>query len=285
MLLEFDLSGAEWVVVAYLSGDPNMLRVVEGGLQPHVETGKLISRAPEELILQEHSLLGSTTDPDEILQVRRTNIPDLLDGDYFLPRTMTIRQAGKKGNHSLNYDSRYRGFALTNEMPEPDAKVIVNAYRNDAYPGLVTWHESIRQELRDNNRTLTNLLGNKVRLLDQSGPDLWKAAYSYKPQSTVGDIVRRAMVLMYEDNDSVGRLAKPKANVHDSILVNYPVDPLDRLLEFVNRTVGYMSPELHCNGRTFKLGVDVKMGHNWGTMEKFDAHRHVRVGVPQTSPS
>ena len=31
MLLEFDLAGAEWVVVAYLSGDERMIDVVESG--------------------------------------------------------------------------------------------------------------------------------------------------------------------------------------------------------------------------------------------------------------
>lgn len=270
MLLEFDLAGAEWVVVAYLSGDANMLRIVEQGLSPHVETGKLISKAPEELILKEHDLLGATTDPDILLTVRKEHLSELFSNSIFLPRTMTIRQAGKKGNHGLNYDMRYRRFALENEMPEPDSKVIVHAYRNDAYPGLVAWHDSIKRELRDNDRTLVNLLGRRVRLLDQPGPDLWDRAYSFKPQSTVGDIVRKAMLSVYLDDDHVGMWAKLKANVHDSLMIQYPDNPRDRLLEFVVRVIRYMSPELECNGRTFTLGVDVKCGHNWGNMEKFD---------------
>jgi hypothetical protein len=268
--IEFDLAGAEWVIVAYLSEDPNMLRIVEGGLSPHVETGKLISRAPEELVLREHELLGDTTDPDTLLTVRSEQIPELLKGDFFIPRCMTIRKAGKKSNHGLNYDMRYRRFALENEMPETDAKPIVELYRTKAYPCLVRWHESIRKELKDNNRVLTNLLGMKVRLLDQPGSDLWDKAYSYKPQSTVSGIILQAMKLIYDDETPLFEPMRMKANVHDSLLLQYPVDPWERFIEFACKVRKYMSPVLHCNGRDFSLGVDAKYGFNWGDMNKLE---------------
>jgi DNA polymerase family A len=268
MFIEFDLAGAEWVVVAYISGDPRMIEVVESGESPHVATGMLISRAPRELIIKEHELLGSTTDADELLEVRRRDIPELLDGDYFIPRTMTIRQASKRGNHGLNYDMRYRRFALENEMPENDAKPIVDFYRNRAYPGLVEWHTEIRDQIRK-TRTLVNLMGRKVILQDQFGPDLWNMAYSFIPQSTVADIILTSMVSAYFDERPLFKPMRLCANVHDSILLQYPPEPVDRLAEFIEATKEKMRPELFARGRTFRIGVDVKLGHNWGTMEKF----------------
>ena len=46
ILLELDLAGADWVIVAYESQDENMLTIVEEGLDPHASTGSLISGAP-----------------------------------------------------------------------------------------------------------------------------------------------------------------------------------------------------------------------------------------------
>jgi hypothetical protein len=269
MFVEFDLAGAEWVIVAYLAGDQNMIDVVESGRSPHVATGSLISGAPEELVIREHELLGSATDPDTLLMVRSAELPELVKGGFFIPRSMTIRQAGKKSNHGLNYDMRYKRFALENEMPETDAKPIVEKYHDDAYPGIRdVFHAEVKKELRENDRTLVNLFGDKVRLMDQSGPDLWDKAYSYKPQSTVAKIVTRAMVAVYRDTGELLRPAGLRANVHDSLLINWPDDREAELEPFALKVREYMSHEFEVKGRRFTLDVDVKVGPNWGAMEK-----------------
>ena len=269
MFVEFDLAGAEWVVVAYLAGDQNMIDIVESGRSPHVATGSLLTGVPEDLVIREHELLGSATDPDGLLMVRNAELPELMNGGYFIPRSMTIRQAGKKSNHGLNYDMRYKRFALENEMTETDAKPIVDKYHNDAYPGIRNvFHEEVRQELKKNDRTLVNLLGRRVRLMDQAGPDLWDKAYSYKPQSTVADIILRGVVSAYNDDSPLMAYMGLRANVHDSVLVNWPDAMQEELPAFVAKMIGYLSPELECKGRRFTLSVDVKVGPNWGAMEK-----------------
>jgi hypothetical protein len=269
VFVEFDLAGAEWVVVAYLAGDQNMIDVVESGRSPHVATGSLLTGVPEDLVIREHELLGSATDPDGLLMVRNAELPELMNGGYFIPRSMTIRQAGKKSNYGLNYDMRYKRFALENEMTETDAKPIVDKYHNDAYPGIRNvFHEEVRQELKKNDRTLVNLLGRRVRLMDQAGPDLWDKAYSYKPQSTVADILLRGVVSAYNDDSPLMAHMGLRANVHDSVLVNWPDAMQEELPAFVAKMTEYLSPELECKGRRFTLSVDVKVGPNWGAMEK-----------------
>jgi hypothetical protein len=268
MLVEFDLAGAEWVIVAYVSGDKNMIDVVESGKSPHVATGHLISRVPEELILKEHELLGAATDPDRLLQVRQEHMPEMFDGDFFIPRTMTIRQAGKKSNHGLNYDMRYRRFALENEMPETDAKPIVELYREVAYPGLLDYHDEVREQIKK-DRTLTNLLGRKVRLMEQYGPELWDKAYSFIPQSTVFDLCRHAFNEWFRLDAHYMNLARFKGNVHDSILFSYPNQARAwDFVQFVAKIREWLSLEMEAKGRSFRLGTDVKGGPNWGSMGK-----------------
>ena len=211
-LVETDLSGAEWIVTAYCSGDPNMIRVAKSGKSPHPQTGELISGAPESFILFEEGYVGHLTDAVTIAEVRRRHLPDTWDGipvdDFFLPRTMSIRQCGKKANHGLNYREEYKTFALVNGLDEADAKDIISAYRGEhgnsdeedqtvAYPGLRTWYHEIEETLRSNDRTLTNCFGQTCQFLDKWGQRLFNQATAFIPQSTVGNLTNRAMRGVY----------------------------------------------------------------------------------------
>ena len=274
MFLELDLAGAEWVIVAYIADDPAMISVVESGESPHVATGYFMTDVPKELIVKEHKLLGAATDPELIADVRKRELEEMMDVAQFLPRSMTVRQAGKKSNHGLNYDMRYKRFALTNEIPENEAAVLVDTY-HDVYPNVrKRFHKDVQDDLRK-TRTIVDLFGNKVRLLDQPGPDLYDKAYSYKPQSTVANIVKRAMRLCYEDRSALFEPMEMCANVHDSLLFDYPSQPWDRFVEFAHAVRDYMSPELSVNGHSFVLNVDAKYGKNWGDMQPLELEKRL----------
>ena len=269
IILEFDLAGAEWVVVAYLAQDQNMLNVVRSGKSPHVVTGSLISGATEEFVLEENKVIGSNTDANTIATLRsRMTIPP----GIFLPRVMSIRQAGKKSNHGLNYNMKYRRFALENEMPEDDAKPMVEAYLDKAYPGIKrTYWAAVQHEMRKNNRTLVNCFGRKVRLLSEWGEELFNQAYSFKPQSTVVDICNKAMILCYEDQSPYFEHMFLGAQVHDSLHIQTYVP--QHKLEWYNLakmcwkiSQEYMRPEIEYGGTKFRLGCDMKLGLNWGDM-------------------
>ena len=269
VMLEFDLAGAEWVVVAYLSQDPNMLEVVRSGKSPHIVTGALIAGCSEELVTADHKIVGSNTDPTTIQRLRNEiTFPE----NIFLPRSMSIRQAGKKSNHGLNYDMRYRRFALENEMMEKDAEPIVNLYRTKAYPKVFdSYHVEVRRQLKDNDRSLKNCFGRKVKLLREWGQELFMAAYSFQPQSTVFDVVRHGMREAFNDESRPFSYMRLGAQVHDSLMVNYPVpntrDEWHDLATFIWRiSQEHMRPELRYHDVSFRLGCDAKIGISWGRM-------------------
>lgn len=279
LLLEFDKAGAEWVVVAYLSGDARMLSIIREGKSPHVVTGSLISGVDEELVSLENDIVGQNSDPHTVAELRNDPrlSPLFVPGNsFFLPRTMSIRQAGKKSNHGLNYGMKFRRFALENEMDEKDSKIIVDNYAHKAYTGLPLWWESIRDELK-RDRTLTNCFGRKVRLLDEWGDDLFNAAYSFKPQSTIGDMVNRAIVAAYEDYSPAFYPMDLLTQTHDSATVQYPTDDWTLMAEFcIKFGLHYMSPEIEYNSRKFTVGTDLKVGVNWGDMHKVKLTENIK---------
>lgn len=284
-LVEVDKRQAEWVVVAYASGDPSMIRILEEGGDVHAHTIYLMlkeqmlsHRMPvweeprlKALIKRDHKLVSTLTDPERIraLRLEDDEIKMLL---ALLPRAMSGRQLGKKSNHALNYGEGYKMFAFIAEIEEREGK-LYHALYHGVYPGVRHWWDAIQNQLRK-DRTLTNCFGRKIRFYDAWGEDLFKAAYSSIPQSTVVDGLNEGMCLTYEDADICsprGTNVDLLAQVHDSVLFQFPLSILDRPGEFarvMHRIYSNMEPEMEYGGRRFKIWTDMKVGWNWGAMHK-----------------
>jgi len=264
--IEVDKRQAEWVVVAYVAGDANMIAAVEGGIDVHTYTACQMFDVPPEVVKVDHKLCGNLTDADTIKELRMSD--PLLRQHYksTWPRSMSLRQCGKKSNHGLNYDEGYRGFALINEMDEGEAKRVYTFYHN-IYPGIKRWYEATKYALTK-NRTLVNCFGRAVRFLGAWNDKLWKAAYSMIPQSTVVDSLNEGMVRIYEDEWLTrGLNGDILAQVHDSILMQFPIKWLEDKHHFdmlMAKVTHYTSPEMEYNGKRFKIASDYKVGLNWG---------------------
>ncbi len=266
VFLEVDKRQAEWVVVAYATGDANMISAVERGIDVHTHTASLMFHADPDLIKRESKIVGHNTDADYIRDLRQEQLSEFYDARW--PRTMSLRQCGKKSNHGLNYDEGPNGFALINEIEIPEAKRIVALY-HQIYPGIRIWYESIKRDLQ-RDRTLTNCFGRTVRFMGQWGDELWKSAYSMIPQSTVVDSLNGGMVGIHADEELCGIRGfnmDVLAQVHDSVLMQVPLKFIEKEENF-NRICGKItdltSPDITYNARTFKIASDYKFGLNWG---------------------
>lgn len=275
VFVDCDKRQAEWIVVAYLTGDANMISAIEQGIDVHTHTAHLMYNVSYEIIKKEHKLCGSTSDSDYIAELRNGDldiVKAMRDSGKVWPRTMSLRQNGKKSNHGLNYGETWFQFSQLNELPADEAKRTVAAYHK-IYAGIGIWYESIKRLLQK-DRTLTNCFGRAVRFLGAWGDDLFKSAYSMLPQSSVVDSLNMGMERIYEDSDICGidRLnADVLAQVHDSILMQVPIAALkdrEKFEWFIDKIKDYTSPEMRYSGRAFKIPTDFKFGMNWGGYNK-----------------
>ncbi len=276
VFMEFDKRQAEWIVVAYCAGDANMMEAIEKGLDVHTHTACKMFNVTPEIVKKEAKLVGHTSDVEYISEMRFSDadvIEAIKASGKQWPRSMSLRQAGKKSNHGLNYDEGFNGFAMINEISPTDAKVIVNGY-HAIYPGIRLWYEHIKRELMK-DRCLTNCFGRTVRFLDAWGDSLWKSAYSMIPQSTVVDSLNQGLSELYDDPRVCGTSGANMdilAQVHDSGLTQVPIawlrvrENYDWLIERIRDAT---SPMLHYSGRDFKIATDFKFGFgNWGEYNK-----------------
>jgi hypothetical protein len=263
LLIELDKAGAEWVVVAYLTGDENMLAVVESGKSPHVVTGALISKAPEEFVIREEGLVKHNTDPTTIEGLREPLLGEI-DPAWFLPRIMSIRQMGKKSNHGLNYNLTYKGFALHNEIEEKTSKMIVDLYHKQAYPGIRLWYKEIQEELQV-GRSLVNCFDRKCRFMDAWGDTIFNQGYAFKPQSTIFDLNRQGLVKGYADQSPAFQRMEILQQVHDSITIQVDHRDAEETAEIVVKMgLDYMNDTCSYRGRDFKVGTTMEIGFNLG---------------------
>lgn len=270
VLVEIDKRQAEWVVVAYASGDVNMIRAVEEGVDVHVHTASLMFGLPPEIIEYEAKVVGHETNPERIKALRLGDkiLAEVYNENW--PRNMSLRQCGKKSNHGLNYDEGYVNFSLLNEMEQREGKRIWTFY-HEIYPGIRQYYATT-QRLLQKDRTLTNCFGRKVYFMGEWGHDLWKSAYSMIPQSTVVDSLNQGMVKIYHDKQITKEYnVDILAQVHDSILMQVPLKlayDLTLFSSFLDTVYHYVSPVCEYNGRMFKIATDAKIGLNWGAHHK-----------------
>lgn len=268
-LFEADKRQAEWVVVAYLANDYNMIKAVEEGLDVHVHTASLMYDVTPDIVDADHELIGSTTQPDLIEDLRAKEFGGLLHHTEIesWPRTMSLRQAGKKANHGLNYDEGPDTFSLMNEIERQEGIRIISMYHN-IYPGIrQTFHSQVREQLRK-DRTLVNCFGRKRVFLNSWGDKLFKEAYAQIPQSTVVDGLNIGLVKAYEDNSEEFYPLEQLAQVHDSCLCQLPIRNIQTFPILLSQLYDYVSPTMRYSGREFTIKTDVKVGYNWGKYHK-----------------
>ena len=237
VIYNVDLSQAENRIVAYLGPDDTMITAFEDGRDIHSQTAGLIFNKPIEEVSRE---AGSCA---------------IGSGEY------SERFWGKKANHGLNYGLSYKSFALIYEIPEKDAKFIVERYHT-AYPGVRKFQAMIRSSL-EKNRTVTNYYGRKRVFMDRWADPMFKEAYSFIPQSTVADKINRDGMLYLYNNQEYFSKVQLLNQVHDSIVFQIPVSAgWDYHFDVLMRLRSALESPIAYNGIEFSIPIDCEMGLN-----------------------
>jgi len=237
LMISLDLSQAENRVVAYASNEQRMIRAFEKGIDIHSQTAGLIFSKSIEEVSDEP---GSSK----------------LGGGKFSERFW-----GKKANHGLNYDLGYKSFALLYQLPEREAKIIVERYHS-VYPGVRMWHSSIREQL-SRSKTLINCYGRHRRFMGRWGDDLFKEAYSFNPQSTVADKLNGDGICFVYYNQDLFREVELLNAVHDSILFQVPLEVgSKRIFDVIQTAMTRLESPIAWKDREFSIPTDCKIGFN-----------------------
>lgn len=226
VLLSADYSQIELRILAHLSHDRNLTSAFENNLDIHTETAK--------------EVLG-------------------LSDDHVV--STEERRIGKTMNFGIIYGMS--GFRLANtlEIPVGVATEYISDYFN-YYSGVKKYFEDLEREVVESSCVKT-LLGRKryISGIDTSGRDkgfLLRAALNAPVQGSAADIIKLAMIQLYEVLKRQKLPAKMLLQVHDEILLEVEKSALEQISKVVKETME----------SAYKLSVplviNIETGSNWG---------------------
>jgi len=236
VFVQADYKQAEAVAVSYIINDNNLKRMfqqsygqsaeycAENGLDVHKLTASLLFNVPVQEVTKEQ------------------------------------RKVGKLVRHANSYSAGPKVIADQLGITLREAKKFQENYHN-RIPQLKLWYKEVQRELGE-SRTLVNLLGRKHKFLKRWGDELFRSAYSFVPQSTVGDMLNKALVKYYKEFNDVAPIA---LQLHDAQYV-IAQGTGKAVLETMYNLYSCMAIPITYKGETFCIDVDFKVGYNWGEM-------------------
>lgn len=241
IFVQADMKQAEAVIVAHLIGDTKLQQLFKNAFE---------SSAEEQGKYDVHKMTASLM----------FNVP-------YEEVTKEIRRIGKTLRHACSYSAGPQVIADQLGIELKEAKMLLDLYHK-ANPLLKVWYNSIQGELKT-TRTLITPMGRKHRFLDRWGDQLFRSAYSFKPQSTVGDFLNQSMRILY---DKYGDQIDIMLQLHDALYIQ-----CDDNKEAVDRTMAMMKEcmirPIKIGFEEFIIGLDFKLGYYWGDLddsEEFD---------------
>lgn len=270
---QIDQAGAEALIVAYLCRAGRYRQLFLFGIKPHTYVAMRI--------FKEHwaKLLG-LRDIEEYLNAP---IPKLSSLPYWKDLAKLIKNdddkyyVGKKTAHSSSYGVKGPTFQLSVLLdtegkliiPIQDCKIFLNIFLHELFPEISEWQFDIQQEL-NNGRVLKNLFGDSRRFTGPWGEDLFRKAYAFKPQSTVGVLDSRAILAVQDELDE-GMHREYGLDIlnnnHDSMLVQFYDNGCD--VEVGKLLQSKMNMELTSpRGEKFFMRSEFQTGYNWRPYDK-----------------
>lgn len=253
-LLQLDLSQAEAWVVAYKCNDRNMKEALTRG--------------------DIHSLTACTV--NEII------IPPQVDPiDYSLSLykdeklTKDQRYVGKKCNHAFNYRMKAERAA---QVINKEGQVVVTVRqtkkfyeRYHAFYNLNRWWKEIEDKLNI-DRTLETVYGFRRTFYDQWGPELFRKATAFEPQSTIADYMFGAVQKGVNEPGGIRKIFSEVINKsngsiraintsHDSIILEVPKACVN---EVGLECLSYIKRPMMISGEVFTIPADCEYSERWG---------------------
>lgn len=243
--LEFgyaDLKGAEFLIVAWLTQDPLMLRYAEMSISGlgnvHKETASFLFSKPVSEIDKESMY-------------------------YFL---------GKKMRHSGNYMvgwkelmGRINAEALDTGVwvDAAQTKKLISGYTS-LHPMLPSWWDEVRREAKETGR-LRNLFG-FIRVINDRVDNCLPELVAYIPQSTVGDCLNYGLLACWRDPILREYGFRILLQVHDAIGFQYNPSHREAVLTRVRElmTVRLYIPK---TDEYKTIPIEIQIGKAWHPLE------------------
>lgn len=237
-----DLKSAESLVVAHLSGDPEMLRLhspefMSGGRDGHKFVAAFLFNKSIDSITPEERYIGKRT----------------RHACNYMLGWMKLMQY-------INADADTTGVSINAAA----AKEIVRKYRQ-FHPLLVQWWGEVERELGENNGRLYDCFGNPHQFYGRKD-EILPNAVAFKPQGTVGTGLNQGLLRVDASEKLASLDFQILLQVHDAVGFQVPTkNARESIPELIScLTIDTPIKRRGVEDYVIQIPVDVKLGGNWG---------------------
>jgi len=229
VLVSADYSQVELRIVASMAQDENMIRAFEQQQDIHAVTASHVFRIPLKEVSKEQ------------------------------------RRYAKTVNFGILYGMSAFGLADRLHIPQSEARQLISDY-NHSFPKIEQFMNEIVEFARKTGYVET-LLGRRryIRDIHSSNSILRKAAernaINAPIQGTAADVIKIAMIRIFNELKNRNLKTKMVLQVHDELLFDVPMEELDLIAEIVPKLMG------SAWNMTVPLIAELSFGKNW-----YEAH-------------
>ena len=179
--------------------------------------------------------------------------------------TADMRRIAKTVNFGVIYGMSDYGLEQATELSREEAAQFIASYF-EKYPGIRSYLELTKQQARDNGYVQT-LLGRRRNIAEinssnrQVRQGAERMAINMPVQGTSADIIKVAMINLYQEMQKRQLKSKMLLQVHDELLFEVPEEEMEEMRQLVP---GMMSTALELS---VPLKVDINSGQNWGELK------------------
>ena len=271
VLVQADLAGAEALVVSYLCREGNFRSLFANGVKSHVYVAlRLFEDVWAAELGQSIKDYCEAPAADLVKLPRWEELKKLISSSDNWSADKRYYFMAKMVCHASNYGMKAPTFRVNVLQKSGGAVNLTNKRAvffletyHTLFPAIRLWHRETIAELK-RTRILRNLFGYPRMFTQTIDPSMFKEAYAFVPQSTVGCITNMAFTDLY-NNARIRELgADVIQNNHDSVLLQCSPDAADEVAKLacvaLNREM--TSPF----GETVKMKSEAMIGENWGDM-------------------
>ncbi len=277
ILVQVDQAGAEALIVAYLCKAGKFRDLFLYGIKPHVFVALHVfseqwkEKAPHltetiELALRSEiknlPLLPKWKELDKL--IKSSDDWAAHERYYYIAKMIC---------HASNYGMKGQTFAL-NVLQKSEGAIRLSVAESTKYleayhklfPEIRQWHSEIQNMLNENKRVLRNLFGEPREFGGFWGDTLFREAYAFIPQSTVGEITNKAKLAMYEHIEEDDIIDTDQLqNGHDSALAQTLIGQERFIIETYQN---YFNLQMtNFRGEKFNMKSEAQIGLNWAPMK------------------
>lgn len=273
--IQVDQSGAEALIVAYISPKGPYRELFEVGVKPHTFVALHVfadvwrKKFPRKDVV-EKALAAKVCELKAIDGWKE--LDDMIKSSDNWPSDQRYYYLGKKIVHASSYGMRANTFVLS-ILKDSGGTVVLTSKEAESYlamfhnlfPEITRWHYAVQAQIKK-DRTLRNLFGYPRLFTGFIGDADYKECYAFVPQSTVGTITNIAFTELQtyiEDNACDWHLL---ANTHDSYMLEVPDAEVAKAVSIAKF---FMEKELVAPDKTlFRMRSEAGVGRNWAPWKK-----------------